>query len=409
MRILSRLFLLATFIYAFGVFAYIAISQQQQAKADANHVVISQIQLRTTADADDEFVELYNPTDVAISLEGWRLSRKTATVSATPVNLVASLSGSIAPRGYFLITSNESLASASADRLYSNTTNHMAINNTVLLFSDAGSTVVDKVGLGTAADVETIAFNPNPGSNESIVRKATAGSTPESLAPGGSESTFGNGLDDDNNSTDFVLETISFPRNTSSPQAQPTPTNSPTPSLTPTVTPTVTVTPTNTPTPTLTPTLTPSVTPTPTNTPTPTPTNTPTPTPTNTPTPTSTPTPTPTMTPTPTNTPTPTPTSTATPTATSTPTPTATPTISPTVTNTPTPTPTNIPTPTATPTPTVTPTPTPEIIVDETLSPNRRLVCTQTFRTLNILGYQFSIPQIKCQVIRNPIDIKSKS
>ena len=95
---------------------------------------------------------------------------------------MASLSGSIASRGYFLITSNESLASGSADKLYSNTTNHIAANNTIILYSDAGQTVVDKVGIGTAQDNETTAFTTNPTAGQSIIRKASSNSTALSLA-----------------------------------------------------------------------------------------------------------------------------------------------------------------------------------------------------------------------------------
>lgn len=160
----------------------------------------------------------------------------------------------------------------------------------------------------------------------------------------------------------------------------------PPPTFTPTNTPTETPTPTNTPTetPTVTPTSTP--TPTPTDTPTATPTNTPTNTPTHTPTDTPTNTPTHTPTHTPTNTPTDTPTHTPTHTPTNTPTltpthtPTNTPTNTPThtPTHTPTNTPTHTPTHTPTPTPTDTPTPTPTFTPTHTMTPTPTLTHTPT-------------------------------
>jgi hypothetical protein len=344
-RQLSLLFLNISLVCAFIVLTFIIVNQPRIVKAATNHIVISQVQIAGINGVDDEFVELYNPTNTPVDLSGWLLGKKiaTATPSARPNILVRSLSGTIAARGYYLITSFESSASSSADKFYSPrkqalSDGYINPNNAVALYRITGLTckcggsspeeadraafeieydLEDKVGLGSALDFETATFATNPVSGQSIIRKATAGSTPASLAPGGAEFALGNEFDSDNNSTDFILETTSFPRNSNSPQVQPT----------------------------ATPTLTPSNTPTPTLTPTSTPTNTPTPS--NTPTPTSTPTPTPTI--------------------------------------------------------AITPTPTPisQVIVDEILTPRRRLVCTQTFRTLRIFRIVIFIPQIRCEIIRS--------
>ena len=397
MRLFSRIFLIASIFYAFCVILFITVNTNTATAAtDNSNVVISQIQTAGLA-ANDEFVELYNPTQTAINLASWRLDRRTASLSATPAILVASLSGSIAPQGYFLITSNESLASGSADKLYSNTTNHIASNNTVILYNDAGQTVVDKVGLGTAQDNETADFTPNPSPGQSIIRKASIDSTAQTLSLGGSEATFGNGFDTDNNSTNFVLLPTSLPRNSKSPKAVPTPTPTliptatPTPTLKPTTIPTATPLPTATPTPTLKPTATPTLKPTATPTTTPTPTQIPTPTPTMTPTPTATPTPNSTPTPTllPTSTPTPTTilTETPTPTITQIPSPTATPTITP------------IPTQTVSPTPTITPTPPVKIVINDPINARTRIVCTESIRVITILGIHFSLPTIQCSIV----------
>ena len=53
------------------------------------------------AQLTNDFIELYNPTDQPISLDGWSvqyLSAKGTTSAST-----AALSGSIAPHGYYLI------------------------------------------------------------------------------------------------------------------------------------------------------------------------------------------------------------------------------------------------------------------------------------------------------------------
>ena len=355
MRTKSNIFLSLSLVYAFGVLLFIANNQPLKVLADTNHVVISQIQI-SGATANDEFIELFNPTTTSIDLSKWRLTRKTSTGSSSQ-NLVASLSGTIAPKSYFLITHPSSTAVNLADFEYSSSSSGMTTNNTVTLYSDAGITVVDKVGFGTAADTEGSPFAENPEASGSLVRKASASSTAQSLFTGGSEVTSGNGLDTDNNAADFVLFTTSLPRNTDTiatgPSASPTVTITPAVSITPlpTVIPTATVMPTTAPT------IVPSVTPT--KTPTPTvaqPSNIPTSTPTTTPTPT----------------------------------------IKPTNT----PVPSALPTPTMTPMPTNVPTPTPVIIVDNELSSNRRLVCTKSFRTIRIINMTLTLPRITCSIVR---------
>lgn len=351
MRNKSAVFLALSLVYAFGVFLFIANTQPLKALADTNHVVISQIQISGTS-ANDEFVELYNPTTTAIDVSKWRLTRKTATGTSSQ-NLVASLSGTIAPKSYFLITHPSATTASIADREYSSSSSGMTTNNTITLYSDAGITVVDKVGMGTAGDAEGSPFAENPEGSGSIVRKATANSTAETLMTGGIEALVGNGFDIDNNSTDFVLFESSSPKNSS--------VTAIVPSIT--VIPSLAVTNTPPPSPTTTPTLIPTATPT------------------NLPTSTQIP-------------------PTATPTALPSPTPTKTPTVVPTTA--PTQVPTNTPLPTAIPTstPTSVPTPTPRIIVDEQLNTNRRLVCTQSFRVMKVWKIEITIPQITCSIVK---------
>src|SRR3989344_8053500 len=220
-----------------------------------DHIVISEIQIEGDT-SSDEFVELYNPTVNAVDMTGWRLTRKTAGGSQS--NLVASLSGVINPLTYFLIAHPDYDGSVQEDLLYSATSSGIASNNTVLLYSDAGVTVVDKVGMGTASDFESSAAAV-PTDNGSIRRISNE--------------------DTNNNLNDFELLDVSDPQNSQSfPTASPTeePTETPTPTATPTAEPSDTPTPT----PTAEPTESPSPSPTPTVEPTATPTSTPVPSPT---------------------------------------------------------------------------------------------------------------------------------
>jgi hypothetical protein len=221
--------------------------------ATAGHIVISEVQISGDGGVNDEFVELYNPTGSDVTMDSWRLTRKNS--SGTEANLVLSLYGTIPAHGFFLITDGDGYNGAtSADANYSATSNQMTNNYTVLLYSDTGTTLVDEVGFGSAADYEGTPFPDNPATDGSIERK-----------PGESKPNAGNGEDTDDNSTDFSLRDTSEPQNSNSPievPATPTPTEPPTPSeevtpteeLSSTPIPTEEVTPTEEPKPTLLPT-----------------------------------------------------------------------------------------------------------------------------------------------------------
>lgn len=249
------------------------------------NILISEIKVAGNT-ANDEFVELYNPTNSDVSINNWRLSKRTSSLNGAISNLVTNLSGSISARGYFLIANPQYSGLVEPDFWYSATTSGIAANNTVILYSDQGLTIVDKVGMGSAEDNET-ASTVLPPTGSSIERKAKPDSTSETLYAGGIDELMGNGHDTDNNSQDFVLRQNPEPQNhlyqeyyadptptsTINPTPTPTPLISPTSNPTPTINPTETPMPTSTPNPTVTilptlgPTITPTLTPSPTKTP----------------------------------------------------------------------------------------------------------------------------------------------
>jgi hypothetical protein len=278
-RVIIKLALLLVFIST-GL-ALFQLTSLSQAHSASPNIVISEIQI-AGATANDEFVELYNPTNFAVEMNGWRLARRTSSATGTLTNLVSNLSGTISAHGYFLIANPEYTGATTPDTWYSATTNGIAANNTVILYSDAGQTVVDKVGMGTAEDNESFA-TVVPNSSSSIERKASSTSTSESLMVGGLEELAGNGYDSDNNQVDFTTRTNPDPQN--SLDVEPVLSPTPLPTSTPLPTTTPTVAPTNTPTPTVVaPTTTPTLFPTNSPTPLPTPVSTISPTPSPTPT-----------------------------------------------------------------------------------------------------------------------------
>lgn len=211
------LFVSPLLLFVFSFFFH----QVSKANTVGSGVVISQIQVGGS-DAKQEFVELYNPTDASIEMSGWRLTKKTSGLG-NESNLVASLSGTIPSHGYFLIAHpNYSNPSVVPDAVYSSASYSIADDNTVILYNgDVERVVIDKVGFGngTVADFETAKFGANPVAGGALLRKASQGSTVESMV--GEEATGGNGYDSDNNAGDFVLEEISAPRNTQSLVASP--------------------------------------------------------------------------------------------------------------------------------------------------------------------------------------------
>lgn len=217
--------------------------------AAADHIVISQVQVSGVS-ANDEFVELYNPTSSPVDLTGWRISRESST-GGSATNLISSMSGTIPSHGYYLIAfPGEYTGLTTPDEVYSATSSGIAANNTVRLYSDAGITEIDRVGMGTSENSE-ITATENPPSGGSIQRLL--------------DDTNGHGEDTDDNSLDFEVLEASSPRNssviapsptstpepTAEPSIEPSPTNEPTPSVepNPTVEPTPTIEPTITPTP----------------------------------------------------------------------------------------------------------------------------------------------------------------
>jgi len=189
-------------------------TQTQIASNTVDHIVISEVQF-AGATTIDEFVELYNPTDNAINLGGYRLSRKTS--SGNKYNLLTSFAEVEMPaHSYYLITHPSGYEGrVAADAVYS-TSQSIAANNTIILYSDAGQNVIDKVGAGTASDFERAVYPNNPAANQGLERKANANASSTSMISG-IDQWQGNGYDSDDNSQDFVVRNTPDPQNSSSP------------------------------------------------------------------------------------------------------------------------------------------------------------------------------------------------
>lgn len=266
-------FLAILSVFLLGIFAF---GKIRLATAVTTHLVISEVQIAGGGGVNEDFVEIYNPTDSSYDLNGHRLVKRTAT-GTSDSSVKAWSSETIVPaHGYYLWANSTWTPSVTPDATTAAT---LAADNGVALRQGAEDTgtIIDSVAWGTVTNafVETSPFATNPEAGTSIERL---------------------GDDTNNNSVDFSLQQSPNPQNLVS---VPTPTATTEPSTTPTET--ITPTPTDevspTPTEEITPTPTEDVSPTPTEELTPTPTETVTPT--VSPQPTAQPTPPPSPTPTP--------------------------------------------------------------------------------------------------------------
>lgn len=82
------------------------------ASTDGTGVVINEVYLNggsAGATYLNKFVELYNPTSAAVSLDGTSLQYRSATGVANP-NAVVPLTGSIPAKGYYLVQGSSNAA-----------------------------------------------------------------------------------------------------------------------------------------------------------------------------------------------------------------------------------------------------------------------------------------------------------
>jgi gliding motility-associated-like protein len=192
----------------------------------ANHVLISEVYGgggNSGATYKNDFIELYNPTLTAVDLTGWSVQYASATGTGSWSATV--LSGSIAPKGFYLVQeaagAGGTLDLPTPDKIgtlnLSGTTGKVLLSNSVTPQTGANpvnANIIDKVGFGTANGYEGTAPAPATTNTSSIERKASATADATTMGIGGTEEFAGNGYDSDENALDFITRPPN-PQNTS--------------------------------------------------------------------------------------------------------------------------------------------------------------------------------------------------
>lgn len=180
--------------------------------AAPNYIVISEV-FPDMAGADTgEFVELYNPTDVAIDISGYSLQYLSGSAAAfTSVAKKNFVAGAIVPaKGFYLVGMS---GNAAADMSWSEQLNNTGatvflVNDQLAITDGADVNIIDQVAYGTGSGVlssEGTAASL-PGEGKSIERQSFAGGVC-GVATGEGEF-MGNGCDTGDNASDFEVRAV---------------------------------------------------------------------------------------------------------------------------------------------------------------------------------------------------------
>jgi hypothetical protein len=203
-------------------------SQSRQAQLSLlRPLLISEISPKLLNEADNEFVELYNPNDQDVPLQSFTLKYLSTALAAIQVDYATftSQSGSVPAHGYFLVAHERYDGGVPPD---ATTAQQLAAGGAHIILV-RGTEEIDRVGYGSGTTMQpeggaaaAIPASGSPTASQpwSIERKALPSSTDATMSDGGVHALLGNAWDTDNNAADFIIREVRDPQNRSSPREQ---------------------------------------------------------------------------------------------------------------------------------------------------------------------------------------------
>lgn len=185
---------------------------------------ISEVKAESTTNNQDEFIEIYNFSDLNINIATdtfFLHIRNGATDTAKTLTLRRN---QIPSFGYYLICSASHYSGTVAcDATYDSSAIDITPNSAVYISATSSTSTalrIDLLGMGSAEIFEA-ATTASLMAGKSFERKAHPNSSTSTMAMGGSDEFKGNGFDTNNNSLDFLLRDIPQPQNSLSPREFP--------------------------------------------------------------------------------------------------------------------------------------------------------------------------------------------
>jgi hypothetical protein len=186
------------------------------------HPVLSEIYAGGGNDGaswENDFVEIYNPTNSTIDLSNWSIQYASGQSNNWKVY---ALNGQIEPGGYYLVKGSshseegETLDSFDLEVLNLNMSANSGkvafVNDLDPISGILDENVIDFLGYGSADEFEGQTAASSPSNSKSLERIANWDYYYNSMNPGGEYEFIGNGWDTDENSEDFVVRNVPEPQ-----------------------------------------------------------------------------------------------------------------------------------------------------------------------------------------------------